>query len=423
MLPDFCTKKLNTISNYRKSFTDSLCDGYLFDVKACMKHTGTRSVFYYEPEHTLLISHISSNRVHLINFLTGKIRWFDHHGTTVRNVQVSNHEIISASWDGTVCVTNFDTLKLRLVLTEKSMGRCPIVMVSQDCRHVFSYSYDSDKNPGCTSNAVRKWSLADGALNYAIQLSGYHRTNRRCGACIVYDGLLYVVSDSGYLQVFHASTGKIQEEYYCDEELQNLCIVPSLKMILMAGNKGNFYLYDTSCKKITLTIKGHEFEVREMLMHPNNQEVFFSISSDGTLKVWKIPDLKLLASVEVNKNYLWSFAIFNNLIITGGEEGHLWIYDITDLRNIILKGKLEIFDQSYIFQPVDPNSFYTNDLSAIQVSRKTDGAPMNGPFVEHLLNSCNNFKLMQNLFCSNNEDSKSIGNYDKIILQIPQSFL
>jgi WD40 repeat protein len=423
MLPDFCTKKLDPIATYRKSFTDSLCDGYQFDVKACMNHTGTRSIFYYKHEHTLIISHISSNRVHLINFLTGKIRWFDHHGTTVRNVQVSNHEIISASWDGTVCVTNFDTLKLRLVLTEKSMGRSPMVMISQDGRFVYSYSYDSDKNPGCTSNTVRKWTLADGALNYVIQLPGYHRTIRRCGACIEYNELLYVVSDSGYLQVFNASNGKIEEEYYCDEELQNLCIVPSLNMILIAGNKGNFYLYDISCKRITLTIKGHEFEVRDILLHPFNQQVFFSISSDGTLKVWKIPDLKLLAAIDVHNNYLWSFDIVNNLILTGGEEGDIWIYDIKDLQNIILKGKLEIFDQAYMFESVDPNSFYTNDLSILQASRKKDETPVNGPFVEHLLNSCNNFKLMQDLFCSNREDSKPIGNYDKIFLQIPQSFL
>ena len=98
MLPILQYKEHKAVTIYRKTFSDHLCDEYLFDLNTREISSGTRSVFYYQEENSLLVSHTDSSKVHVINLMTGKIRWFDHHSTTVRSVVVVNHKIITASW-------------------------------------------------------------------------------------------------------------------------------------------------------------------------------------------------------------------------------------------------------------------------------------------------------------------------------------
>jgi WD40 repeat protein len=422
MLPYHYNTNPDGLNIYKKSFTDSLCEGYRIDLKPGMRNSGTRCIYYYEEEHSLLVSHVSSRRVHIINLMNGKIRWFDHHGSTVRSLIVCNHEILSASWDGTVCVTNFDSLKLRLILTEKTMGRSPQVRVSPDYKFLYSYTYDSDKNPVIPSNSVRKWSLANGELENVIRLSGYHRSTRRCGSCTIYDNRLYTVSDSGYFQVFDPTTGTKLDEYLIDEELQTLCDTPLYGNLLFAGNKGNLYLFDPSIKRIIKTIKGHDCDVRDMLSRPRMPDILFSISFDGTMKLWKIPEFKLLTSVNVNRNLLWTLTFVNNLVLTGGEEGDIWIYDTSNTDDIRLKGRLVVYHESYVFLPVESNLFYTNDLTSMIVLQKENGMEVVSQFGEYLLNTCNNFKVMQDLFSPENSDSIRSGINSKNMYQIPQSF-
>lgn len=406
----------------RKSFTDTLCEGYLFGQKEDLINPGTRSVFYYQAEHSLLVSHVSSNRVHVINFLTGKIRWFDHHGTTVRNLHVRNHEIISAGWDGRVCVTNFDTLKARLILTEPNMGRCPEAIISPDGRFAYSYTYDSDKNPACTTNIVRKWSLADGELMNVFNLSGTHIGGRRCGACSILNNRLYIVSSTGYLEVFNCSTDQKENGFFFNDEFQSICASPFSNNVLFAGNKGDIYTYDTNAQEFTQFVKAHNHDVTELLVHPENPEILFSISFDGTLKIWELPGLKLIGSVDVQRNYLWTLTIVNDLLLTGGDEGQIWVYDIKDLSNVVLKGKIVVLDQSYLYLPVGSSTFYTSDPDNMQVSKAGTGEPLTGQYADYLLNSCNNFRLFQHLFSSKSPESQSIEDGYKIRLQIPQSF-
>jgi WD40 repeat protein len=423
MLPGLSNAKQYFPIPCRKSFTDTLTEGYRFDLKCNQKNPGTRSVYYYKPEHSLLISHVSGNRVHLINLLTGKIRWFDHHGTTVRSLHVCNHEIISASWDGTVCVTNFDSLKLRLILTETSMGRSPQAITSPDGSFAYSYTYDSDKNPECTSNTVRKWSLANGELKTIFRLSGNHPGPRRCGACTIFNNQLYIVSNTGYLEVFNYTTEKKEGEIFCNDELQSICAAPFCNKVLFAGNKGMIYSYDAGIQKFTQSVQAHNWDVADLMVHPDRPEILLSVSFDGTLKLWEMPDLKLLGSVNVDRNYLWTLTIVNDLLLTGGNEGKIWIYDLKVLPNIVLKGKIVVFAESYAYLPVDANSFYATDPATMQVSKKEDDEPVNSQFAEYLLNSCNNFKGFQDLFNSESEDSPQSFGYDKFFLfQLPQSF-
>jgi WD40 repeat protein len=420
MLPAISGANQEFILSRRRTFAEMLCEGYHFEINNEIRNSGTRSVYYYKAEHSLIISHVYSSRVHVLNLETGKLRWFDHHGTTVRSVQVCNHEIVTASWDSTVCVTGFDSMELRLRLTEKEMGRCPWAAISPSNDFLYSYSYDSDKNPALTSNTVRKWMLSDGKLEKSLQLPGIHLSIRRCGSCEVYDNRLFVVSDTGNFNIYDCNTGILLSEFYYNDHLQCFCLSRDFNLIAIAGGEGSIYLCDLSGQKILQKRKVHRFDISQLYIHPENPEILISISFDGEMKIWKLPDLELLESVEVSKERLWTVCIVNDHLLTGGEDGDIWIYDIKNLPGIKLKGKLVFADDSYTFLNVESNSFYTTDLSRIQVRRNADGILINDQFAEYLLNTACNFKGFKDLFCSESNDLYAFLTENKGFYQITQ---
>lgn len=414
----------NTIENltvaYKKSFIEILCDDFRFEINLTVRSQGTRSVFYYKPEHSLLISHVYSNRVHILNLTTGKLRWFDHHVTTVRSVQIYNHEIVTASWDGAVCFTNFDSLELRLILTEKEMGRCPDVAISTSHGFAYSYSYDSDKNPKRKSNTVRRWSIANGELKKVFKLPGVHLSGRRCGSCAVHGNRLYVVSDSGHLHVYHTTIPILISERSFNDELQTICIVPVFNLLAIAGGEGNLYLCNLSGKRIKQITKAHNHDVSQLFIHPEKPEILISVSFDGTMKIWKLPDLELLASVNVKGICLWTVTAINDLLIVGGEANDIWIYDIKNLPEVILKGKLVLSDDSIAYLPSDSNLFYASDLSMVKV-RKNDGSlVLDDQYAEYLLNTACNFKIFKDLFSSESPEIYESLNESKGFYQLTQ---
>lgn len=404
MLPSLSNPIKKLVLPYKKSFAETLCEGYFFEVKSSFRNVGTRSICYDKSEHSLLISHFYSNRVHVLNLATGKLRWFDHHGTTVRSIKVFNHEIITASWDGTVCVTNFDSLKPRLILTEKEMGRCPYFTISPENDFVYTYSYDSDKNPDQISNTVRKWSLVDGKLKKNIQLPGRHLSIRRSGSCEVYGNRLYVVSDTGHFHVFDSDSANLKAGRFFNDEFRALRVLNEFNMVALAGGKGNIYLCDLSGEKYLKKIKGHRYEISDLVIHPDKPEILISISFDGIMKIWKLPALELLGSIDVNGIDLWTVAVVNDLLIVGGEERDIWIYDIKNLSEIATKGRLVISDETYAFIPAETNAFYASDLSLMQVRNKENKILFEGQSAEYLLNTACDFNLFKDLFASENND-------------------
>jgi hypothetical protein len=419
MLPTKLNLNQELDINRQKSFNEALCDGYHFEVKNEIKKAGSRSLFYYKKEHSLLVTHFYSSRVHILNLDTGKLRWFDHHGTTVRSVLVYKNEIITTSWDGTVCVTGFDSLERRLILTENTMGRCPEAAISSEAGSVFSYSYDSDKNPDLTSNTVREWSLTNGRLKRTIQLPGTHLTSRRCGYCSVYGDRLFVVSNSGYLNIYNYNTERLLAEYSYSDELQSLCLFPASDMMAMAGSLGNIYLCNLSGERILTRRNAHRYDISQLLVHPDKPEVMISISFEGTMKIWKVPEMELLQSVDVVKDRLWSVTMANDLLITGGDAEETCIYDIKELPEVLLKGRLFFSDDSYAFLSEHSDSFFTNNQAIMQV-RKDDGTLLEGQFAEYLLNTACNLSVLRELFSAEKNDiAKPLIN-NKGLLQITQ---
>jgi WD40 repeat protein len=420
MLPVIKNNINGGVTSYKKTFAETLCEGYRFEIKHDKRNAGVRSVYYYREEHSLLVSHVFSSRVHVLNLATGKLRWFDHHGTTVRSVQICNNEIVTASWDGTVCITGFNSLDQRLILTEKEMGRCPYAAISPDNKSIYSYTYDSDKNPGRTSNTIRRWSITDGRLINLLQLPGVHLSSRRCGSCEVYNNRLFVVSDTGHLHIFDCDTGILLAEDFYNDQLQSLCLIPSSNLLAMAGSEGAIYLCDLSGRRITSKTNVHQHDVSQLIVHPDKPDIIISISFDRTVKIWKLPDLELLESVNVKGVSLWSVTAADDLIITGGEDGDIWIYDIKNLSDAVLKGKLVLSDDSYAFLPAEPNSFYASNFAMIRVRKIDDGIPEEGPFAEYLLNTACNFKLFKDLFCSEGNNNNELKEGTRGFYQITQ---
>jgi len=406
------------VNLYNKSFAETLCDGYRFEVKPDFNSAGIRALFYYKAGHSLLITHVFSNRVHVLNLATGELRWFDHHGITVRSVLVCNHEIVTSGWDEKVCVTNFDTLDCRMILTDDMMGRCPYVAISPDLKFAYSYSYDSDKNPERTSNTIRKWSLTDGHLVFYMITPGYYLTKRRCGSCEVYDTLLYVVSDTGFLHIYNSETGILLGEDFYNDHLQSLCILPAFNMVAFGGEEGTIYLCNSSGKRILQKNNVHSHNVSHLIVHPDKPDTMISIGFDGKVNIWRLPDMILLGSTELNQSHLWSVTVINDLLITGGENGDIWIHEIKNLPNITLKGKLVVSERSYAYMPASPNSFYTSDLSMMQVRKNGDCSIIENQFSEYLLNTGNSFRIFKELFSAENNDRPFLRKDDSGFYQI-----
>jgi WD40 repeat protein len=420
MLP----KKIDTSQEFtislKGSFKESLCEGHHFRMKCDIGSSGIRSVCYYKTEHSLLVSHVWSNRVHVLHLGTGKLRWFDHHGTTVRSIQICNNEIITTSWDGTVCITDFDSLKLRLILTEKGMARCPYAAISSDNNFIYSYSYDSDKNPHQTSNTVRRWSLANGKLEKTLRLPGVHMSGRRCGACEVYENKLFIVSDTGHLDIFDCNAGSLVAEFNYNDHLQTLSLLRALNMVAIAGGEGNIYLCETNGRRILQKRKAHQQDISQLLVLPDRPEIILSVCFNGELKFWKLPDLELLEHVKVSGDRLWTVSVVNDLLLVGGEDGEIRIYDIKNIPGVVFKGKLVFSDESYALFLYGLNSFFTIDQSSIQVIRNTDGNQIEGQFAEYLINSLCNFKIFKDMFCSESPYSYGIPDENKGYFQITQ---
>jgi WD40 repeat protein len=387
-----------SLAPFGKTFEETLAEGFRFEVRPDAGNTGIRSLVYAKQEHSLIISHTYGGRVHVLDLSTGKLRWYDHHSSTVRCIQISGNEIITASWDSFIGVTDFDSLKSRMMLSDRQMGRSPHVCISSDKTSAYSYSYDSDKAADRTSNTVRQWNMSDGRLMNVFMLSGEHLSSRRCGACEEFGNRLFAVADTGHLDIINPLNGNIIAELDLHDQLQSICILPDHRLIATGGSEGNIYLCDFSGKLVNQKIKAHTQDVTQMILHPTLPDTLVSISFDGTISIWKLPDIDLITSVNANRHWLWCGQIINNLLLAGGTEGDIWIYDIQNPEKMSLVGKLLIDDESCTFLPSNSNLFYSDHPEIIRVRREADGEVVEGQFANYLINSCNRFKILSDLF-------------------------
>lgn len=427
MLPQLSNNTQN--HGLYKTFAETLSENYTFEIRK-RQNLGVRYVFYDKINHALIISYANTNRVHVLDLSTSKLRFFDFHGSTVRHIDVTKNgeEIVTASWDGSACLTSYYDLKLRLRLTTRDSGRSPHAAVSDG--YIFTYTYDSDKNVERISNTVRQYCLASGTLENTFMLNGSHLGTRRCGSCIEHNGLLFAVSDTGYLEVYNIKTGELLVHNVFKDLLQTICIFPEYNMLVCAGDEGFLYLVEASSGRIiTKKIGVHLYYISQLIRHPSKTNVFFSVSWDGTCKawrlsveksIWKLPTLELIGTANVKgETSLWSATIINDLLVCGGERSDIQIFDIQNMAEPIFKGKLVLSADSFALLS-DSNTFYTNDLSTkmVQVTNK-DKSPINdSKLAEYVLRANNNFKFFKDLFSSEDKKRKELENNSFGYLQI-----
>jgi WD40 repeat protein len=409
MLPDFIKQENTAAVSCRNSFAGMLGEDYHFEVKNGTTPTDVRSLFYYEPERTLLISHAGSNRVHILNLETGKLRWFDHHGTSVRSVRAKNDLIVTGSWDGSIGLTSFESLRLLNRMTEKSMGRCPDAIFSPENDFAYSFTYDTDKDPLYTSNNVRQWNNSNGTLEKVLYLPGEHLNRRRCGSCEVFGNNLYVVSDTGRITIYDSRSWNLVAEESCPELLTTLCIIPSLNNLAVGSTEGSIFLCDLNTLKIKNKYYAHRDSLNQFFIHPANPEIMISAGFDGIVNIWRLPEFELAGSVNTNGERLWSVAVVNNMLVTGGECGDILIYDINKLNKPKLKGTLVISDKSYSYISEEKKSFYASDLSSISVKRDNDGILITNKFSEYLLTTTSDFNTLRKLFRKDDQENSTKG--------------
>ena len=138
------------------------------------------------------------------------------------------------------------------------------------------------------------------------------------------------------------------------------------------------------------------------------------------MRLWKLPELELLASVEASCDRLWTVTTVNDLLICGGDEEGTSIYDIKNLSCPVLKGKLVFTDESYAFLPGGSASFFTNNKSIMQVRRDEDGTLVEGQLAEYLLNTACDLRILKDLFSTENNEQSKFQINNKGLFQITQ---
>ena len=429
MKPEVYRSDNNSIKVYPHDSCKSVQNDFTIRLKNNQKRTGVRCITFWDKENTVVISHLNSGKVHLINLNTGKFSYYAYHSHTVRHITVYNDEVISSSWDRSIRVVNAYSLKQRLILRDTMMCGSPfstVAKLSDGSEFIFGVSYDSDLNPKVNSNIIRKFSLSDGKIVQKISQTGDHQLSEYSGTCLEYDGKLYYVGDSGFLNVFKSDTCELIEENFIDASLRTMILIPKFKKILAADTEGfihSFCLQTRTCTRTLLHTKNISRIVRMKL--PEYPDIIATCSFDGTVRISELPLLNEVAVLPAVNQELWALTVTaNNRLITGGTENDILIYDISNLNNIHLTGTMRVYENSYVVcAENNPSIFYTNDINNFEVvSRETNEPIKDKKFQEYILESCNTLNALSLVFGAPKSFNMINSSSRKFFPQLPESF-
>lgn len=370
----------------------------------------TRCLFYREPD--LFVSHISNGKVDVINLLTGEIRFMDHHRFSVRYIDsvynrfIGKMEIGLASWDGTVSLSDYYSLKFRVKLHDSGMGRCPHFSVNPGDASVIAFSYDTDKNIGFRQNVIRVFSIKDGSLFQKIPVPHPHLYSLRCGTTLLNDDSICCVSDNGYLQIFDPSFN-LKSEYSFEDSLHN--IIRFSDSLILGGSSGNIYLFNFLTRSKIGVQKAHVDHV--MCFCHRDDHSFFSSGFDGVVKTWRCESDQMVQLSESNLsdfnhqhfNEIWSMTRIDNKLLVGGLQNEIFVFEIlpgsNDLKFI---GFLIISDNNqFAFLTADNHRYYSSDpASLIRIKKEeTPGsASLDDINSEYTLISNNDLQVLRDVF-------------------------
>lgn len=401
-------------------FLGHLLGEYQYRIRDCIPGAGVRNLYYDAAEDTLIISNIATRRVHLINLTTGTLRWHDHHETTVRHITRYRNDIITCSWDGTVRMVDFHTLSERLVLTQRRMGRSPFVTVTSDGKYLFSFSYDVEKDPLCRTNIVRQWSYPAGEMLRIFAHTGVHKSGTRSGVCLPVGDRLYIISNSGYLNLFDLPSGRLVKETSIAGDFRTMCMIPEFDLIVASETHGSVFLYNLTTNRIFASWRIHQNDITCIKVPPGRPQYLITCSFDGTVKIWEMPGFHFICVLPIDHHELWVVEFIGDLLVVGSTSGYLYFYDISDISAIRYKAKLFLSDQAFALFPEDLNQFYSNDLTIFEISHRVDPTPLGEKEADYLLQLFNSRNALEQVFGRGNPLGESGTDHPKIIRQIPE---
>ncbi len=379
-------------------FNEYSGENIYFRMKSRCYNSGIRSIYYYKDDHALVVSYLTSNTVHIFNLSNGLLREHKFHKRTVRHLEVHNNEILSAGWDGTVRLVNYFSLKERLCLTDTKMGRSPYAAVSSDGAYVFAFSYDSDFDPLCDHNIVRKWNIRDGKLEGVISQTGNHSEMLRSGMTYEHNDVLYVISNSGYLTAFSVNDLTIISSLFIAKNLRTFCHSPEHNLLMITDISGYVHFYHLGMKAVLFRFHCHTRDVSSIRMIPWSSDHFCTISFDGTIKIWELPDLKCVSTCKIGNSDLWSMDFVNQLLLTGGDNGQIDVIDLKDLTHPEFIATIHIFGNSAGVFPEGGGLYFSNNTEHIEVVDKTADSPIEGKIGEYLRQARNSPDVLQDVF-------------------------
>lgn len=363
---------------------------------------GTRNLRYVENLNSLIICHTGISRVHILNCISGNFTWFDHHASTVRDLKYNGNEIITSSWDTSVRKTDLTTLRQCMVFTEKSMGRCPHSSISEDGHYLISSSYDSDKETTLSDNRLRIWELKSGNLIKSILLPGNHLFTNRNVAAKFFEGKIYAISDSGIFCIYNADF-QLEFLYEFFVNIREFLIMKKEKKILLSSENGKLFVFDIFTKQITMASNAIGYNCIDLTFHPNHDNTIIGSFSSGIIKMWRWPDFKNPIIIETNI-YIWKSIVIGNKLLTGGANGPICIFDISDLSEIKLFAKLNVYKDFYFLQQERSKNFYTNACSKIRVFDTQTMKYLDENSSSDLVGSNNSLNVLHEVFDTSTSD-------------------
>lgn len=414
---------LPSLARYRNEWLEYLSGDYEFHLREDFSWPPIRYLHYYEKDHTLLVANTSNGSVMVINLNTGSSRIFNNHNTTVRKIAVLKNRIITASWDGTICLSDYYTLKPQMILSDKHMGRCPYFNITADQRFLLSFTYDSDKIPGETGNVLRKWSLKTGKVLQKAPASHEMYSSCKSGSILIHKNRIYTCSDSGYFKVFDSRRYDTILQVKNNINFRTMTAFFDYNYILASDWNGNMHFFNIRSNRFERQVKCHTGDLYCIRRHPGNPEVVITASSNGTVKFWQLPAFVEISSILTGSIDLWSMVFINGHLVMGNINGNILVYEISDPENVVYKGSMALSGNRFVAFPALAGSFYTNDLSSLELHRKSGDRMVDPRESEYILGKLNNIKALKELFGQLDERDRLLVEDFRFLPQLSESLL
>ena len=380
-------------------------DKFHFSVNPAIRYDGIKSLFYDKEEHWLSISHSAGEMIHVLDLLTGKLRCEEIGDEPIKAVLSWNSKIITAHCKGKVEFIPLDSESpgLREIIF---MGpRAANLSVSSDCKYLIMNVYQFEKGPKVQRNSINICSTEESTDSWYMAIPCDHKASGRGGISMLHDNRLYVAGDCGCFYIFDfLKCTQLFADFYDNQELQCLCLFPSLNRIVFSGIKGHIFVCDNAGQRMTQTKKGSA--ITHMMVHSGQPNLLVSLNSGGTVDIWQMPDLELIATIKVDHSCLLTAAMVGDLLLTGGKDGIIRIYDLSDVKTPKQVGKLMVTAESFAFFPAGAKAFYCDNQSIIQMERD-DGAVCDDLLADYLISSHNDFNVFRTFFLPGNQDFHS----------------